>query len=282
LGTMVPVIGIVQVGLQSSADRYAYVPLIGLFIAVTWALGDVAEWFPRARAILVVVCGVALMACAMKTREQISYWKNSTTLFRHAVAVTRNNYAAHHDLGLALESDGDLEGALQQFRMALEINPNSLKSATNLEIGKIKEKQGKLAEAEQYFKEALGWPNNRRSLALAHIHLANLLAKKSDFLAAEAEYRDAIRLNPAEAYSPRLNLAVLLVKQGRYDAAIQQYSELIKETPVEASLYFLLGGAREKQAQVAEAADAYRKALEVDPGYAPALSGLNRLVAHSH
>jgi protein O-mannosyl-transferase len=130
LGTLVPVIGLVQVGRQAMADRYLYIPSIGLFLAVVWS---VAELGRRHRAVLATAAGAVLLALAVMTRVQIGYWSDSATLFRHALAATGDNYLAHIGLGKALMGERDCEGAAEQFRAALARYPRLNEARAGLE-----------------------------------------------------------------------------------------------------------------------------------------------------
>ncbi len=268
VGTLVPVIGILQVGLQARADRYAYVPLIGLFLVVSWGLAEVVRTLPSLRMPIASLCVLSLLALAVDTRKQISYWHDTATLFSHALEVTKDNYIAHMILAAGLDSTGDHEGALAHYFAGLKIDPKN--GSIHYNIGRIKLKQNKPGEAEAYFREALKFPNSPSSLAIIHDRLAFVLDRRDQFKEAEAEYKAAIRLHPEESYYSRLNLGVLLARRGRFEDAAEQYLQLIREAPTEASLYFLLGEARQQQGRFSEAADAYRKTLEIQPHYAPA------------
>ena len=123
MGILVPVIGLVQVGVQSMADRYLYVPAIGLFIAATWGVAELTERWPKRNALLGAGAVVVLALCLGLTWFQIKIWKNGETLFRHAVAVTKNNYLAYNNLGFFLENHGKTDEALDDYRKSVEINP---------------------------------------------------------------------------------------------------------------------------------------------------------------
>ena len=132
LGTLVPVIGIVQVGMQAMADRYTYVPQIGLFIAVAWGAGDLASRQPHGRKILAALTGVVFASLTVVTWNQISHWRSSITLFEHALRVTEQNSLAHLNLGVALNRTGKGREAAEHYREALRINPNSSGGHFNL------------------------------------------------------------------------------------------------------------------------------------------------------
>ncbi|HET9213105.1 MAG TPA: hypothetical protein VFR03_22050, partial [Thermoanaerobaculia bacterium] len=139
LGTLVPVIGLVQVGRQAMADRYLYIPSIGLFLAVVWTL---AELLKEHRAALATAAGIVILALAAVTRAQIGYWSDSATLFRHALAATGDNYLAHLGLGKALMGEKDCEGAAGQFRAVLARYPNLREAHAGLERVRRIEEEG--------------------------------------------------------------------------------------------------------------------------------------------
>jgi tetratricopeptide (TPR) repeat protein len=155
LGMLIPVIGLVQIGRQSMADRYVYLPHIGLFIAIAWSVRDLTARSRNAGRIAAGISAGAVIALAATTVHQLGYWKNSTTLFTHALAVTDDNYLAHHQLGneLARENPPDFAAAERQYRQALAINPAHAKSHLNL--GNILARRRADAEAIEQFEAAL-------------------------------------------------------------------------------------------------------------------------------
>jgi Flp pilus assembly protein TadD len=124
LGTLVPVIGLIQVGMQSMADRYSYVPQIGLALMVSWGLADLARAWPRGRRALACIAALALVCCAAAARAQVKYWRNSTALYEHALKVTSGNYLADANLGIVLASNGKLDEAVKYFKEAIRLNPS--------------------------------------------------------------------------------------------------------------------------------------------------------------
>ena len=153
LGTLVPVIGIVQVGMQAMADRYTYVPHIGLFIAVVWGAGDLASRQPHGRKILAALTGVVFASLTVMTWNQISHWRSSITLFEHALRVTEQNSLAHLNLGVALNRTGKGREAAEHYREALRINPNS--SGGHFNLANYYVSTGQKDEALQHYREAI-------------------------------------------------------------------------------------------------------------------------------
>ena len=212
--TLVPVIGILQVGLQAMADRYTYVPLIGLFIAVVWLIPDSIienkRWGKTGRAVACMV--VAVLAVA--TWVQVGYWQDSETLFRHATDVTEGNYMAHMNLGLVLSSQGRAEEAIEHYREAIAIQPKwSAGGHYNIavDLWDLGDLKGAIAE----FRETIRFDPK---FAEAHCNLGLALKEQNKTDGAINEYREAIRLKPdmSEAYN---NLAVALYFKGQYAEA---------------------------------------------------------------
>ena len=137
LGTLVPVIGFVQVGAQSMADRYFYIPSIGLFIVLVWSAAELCATLPNGKTILALIGGSALVGCMLATSLQISYWRNSESLFLHALEVTRNNYVAENALGKYFEKNGDNARALVLYQDAVRIEPRFASSQYNLGLALI-------------------------------------------------------------------------------------------------------------------------------------------------
>ncbi len=259
LGTLVPVIGLVQVGAQALADRYTYVPLIGLFIMISWFIPDLlAGW--RHRGIVLGGAAVtvvsALMVC---TWMQLQHWKNDITLFEHALKVTANNYLAHDSLGNALAQKGMLEKAIAHYQEALRINPNLVNTHNNLGVAFLKRGEINRAIAQYYqalrLKSDSAETHNNLGVALfnlgqldraighyltatkldpyfskAHNNLGNALARKGKLNEAIVHYSRALELktNYPEAHN---NLGVTLAQQGKMDEAIIQFDQALRLKP---------------------------------------------------
>jgi cytochrome c-type biogenesis protein CcmH/NrfG len=170
LGTLVPVIGLVQVGGQAMADRYTYVPFIGLFVMFAWGISEAtASW--RARKIVLSTVAVAvLVACLVSSWGQAGYWRNSESLYIHAIRVNSNNYMAYHHLGMAFTNQGKLDQAVAMYKKSIEADPSYSHAYNNLGI--VYARQGKLTEAVETLKIAIRlYPTNAsfyRNLALAY------------------------------------------------------------------------------------------------------------------
>ena len=191
LGSLVPVIGLVQVGGQGMADRYTYIPLIGLFIMVTWGSAWLVESQPRWRIGAIVGATGLLAACLVCTEMQLRYWRDSKTLFEHALSATSGNAFMHFALGDTLKSQGDIDGAIRHYDEAVRLNPSSHRNAFLL--GGILLLQGRAEEATVQFQDAL---RLKPDFPDAHCDLAEALAQQGRLDQALAHFKEALRLKP--------------------------------------------------------------------------------------
>jgi protein O-mannosyl-transferase len=191
IGTLIPVIGVVQVGVQAMADRYTYIPYVGLFIIIAWGLPELlARWTYR-KFVLGACMVILLTILGICTFRQVSYWKNGETVFTHAIEVTQNNYAAHDCLGEVFLREGKPALAIEECTKALEIKPTSAYAHSNL--GAALAKQGKYAEALAHFRQAV---ELMPELAGARNNLGKALGTQGQFGEALEQFREAIRLEP--------------------------------------------------------------------------------------
>jgi tetratricopeptide (TPR) repeat protein len=207
LGTLVPVIGIVQVGSQAMADRYTYIPLIGLFIVIAWGVPELmAGW--RFRKLFLSVLSVAVLSVlASCSWQQVQHWKNSMTLFERALSVTSRNYLAHNNLGAALFFEGKTEDAIRHYTQALRIKPNFADAHNN--IGVALAAQGKLDDAIRHYRETL---HIRPDDAGTHNNIGVALAAQGKVNAAIDHYTQALRIRPDHGKA-RANLAAALASR---------------------------------------------------------------------
>lgn len=234
LGTLLPVIGLVQVGEQACADRYMYVPMIGLAIALTWGAAALLRRWPRARAAL---AAAVLLACISATRAQLAYWQNSETLFRHALAVTTGNDVAEHNLGdYLIGVPGGLPEAIEHLQASLRLSPNSAK--THTELGNaLSRVPGREREALAEYEAAVRLAPDS---ALSHDSLGSALAQAGRFREAIGEYETAQRLAPGSAI-PHNNLGNTLTRIGRMPEAIAEYETALRLDPNSAEAHNNLG-----------------------------------------
>jgi len=231
LGTMVPVIGLVQVGQQAMADRYTYIPLIGLFIALTWGFADwTASW--RHRKYLTVAAALIILAgLTFLTWRQAGYWRDSITLFQHSLAINPGNHLAHNQIGYVYAENGDIEKAIEHHRQALKIKPNYTKALVNLGR-ELVIKQEFLAAIDCYRKAIQYNPkdaNARNGLGAALLGLA-LVNETNDFTEAEKACRAALEIDKNFA-SAHLNLASIYFHQKKIDQAVNQCRLLLQINP---------------------------------------------------
>jgi tetratricopeptide (TPR) repeat protein len=274
IGTLVPAIGLVQAGLwPAMADRFAYVPLIGLFIVIAWGVPDlVVRW--HYREIKLATIAVALLAILMATTYlQVGYWRNSITLFKHALDVTYNNHIAHHKLGEALAVQGKTAAAARHYTEALRIKPDFF--ATHLNLGIILRDEGKLNEAIDHFSRALHLKPDR---AEAYFELGITLEKQGSFEAAIRHYLEVLQIKPDYAKAQN-NLGVILSRQKKDKKAIFHFYEAIRIDPDYAEAYYNLGIVYAKQRNIEIAILHYKKALYLNPNMAQALYNLSWILA---
>jgi tetratricopeptide (TPR) repeat protein len=212
LGTFVPAIGIIQVGPQIMADRYTYLPSIGVFIIVAWGATEIFAKLPRPKPALAAAGVAAVLAMTVATRIQAGYWQNSATLFGRTIAVTKNNFLIHNNYGLYLSRQGRYDEAIEHFKEAVRIYPLYLTARQNIYLA-FRE-QGKFDEViawlTEELKERKDWPNVHEmynGLGMAYEHKGNLTL-------AEQNYRMALSIKP-DYEMARNNLASMLSKQGK-------------------------------------------------------------------
>jgi tetratricopeptide (TPR) repeat protein len=257
LGTLVPVIGLVQVGRQAMADRYTYTPLIGVFVLLVWGIADWLERFKYRTAAAVVLAAATLFLCGLSSACQLRYWKNSVTLFSHAINVTTDNALAHNNLATALAASGRKNEALQEHTEALRINPED--PIIRNDFGNALAVSGqKSAALDQYAEAARLEPGN----PVIQENYGTALAREGRIDEAIAHYSEAIRLRPnyVEAYN---NLGAVLSGQGRLNEAISNFNTALSLDPRDAETHNNLGGALAMQNKHAEAIVHYNEALRL-------------------
>jgi len=252
LGMFVPVIGLVQVGEQAHADRYTYLPQIGLYIMITWTLGDLIQKSPgRAqRAVVAIAATIVIALLSIRAFVQTSYWKNSETLWNHALAITGENDVAHNNLGFLFLRKGELDQAISQFQEALNIRSRNSESHYSL------------------------------GAALIQSNLGNALARKQLWDEAIDHLQEAVRLRPdyADAY---FNLGTVFFQQSLIDQAIAQWQKALAIRPRDAEAHRSVASALRKQGNVKEAIAEYEQALNITPEDSVALNNLAWILATS-
>jgi protein O-mannosyl-transferase len=225
LGTLVPVIGLVQVGEQSMADRYTYVPLIGIFVAIAWGLAELASRSRAARLLVTTAAACSIAGLFAATTIQVRTWADSVSLFTHALAVTKDNWTAHNNLGGVFSDQGKLDLAIAQFEETLRIRPAFAEGHYNL--ASALERSGRHDESIAQYLEAL---RLRPDYAEAHYNLANTQLHAGRLPEAIEHYESGLRLRPDDANAHN-NLAIALNRSGRREEAIEHYREALRIRP---------------------------------------------------
>jgi tetratricopeptide (TPR) repeat protein len=234
LGILVPMIGIMQVGGFAHADRYTYLPMIGMCFALTWAAADLCAGWRHRNAVLGGCSATVFIALIFCARAQTSYWRNSESLWTRTLACTSDNFIAHNNLGDALLEKGSVGEAIIQFQKALQIQPN---------------------------------------LAETHYNLGNALLQKGDMDEAIAHYQRALQIKPGYAKT-HYNLGNALLQRGDIDEAIAHYQQALQVKHDYAEAHNNLGYALLQKGNVDEAIAHYQQALQIRPDYAKALNNL--------
>jgi tetratricopeptide (TPR) repeat protein len=239
LGTLVPVIGLVKVGEFSMADRYAYIPLIGLYIMLVWGGHDMmVKWF-RAGRYRAVFAAIILLLLALRAGNQTTYWKDGITLFEHALRVTHSNYVAHNNLSVLFLERGALEKAEEHLNRALEIKPGSDE---------------------------------------AHHNMGTLLTRRGEMNKALNHYYRAIEIN-SENSDSHYNIAGIYERKGRFAEAASHYKKVVKISPHDWEAHHHLLGCLMQTGHVREALEVLQAIVRLNPHHAEAREGLKKLLA---
>ena len=279
--TIAPVIGLLQAGEQGMADRFMYVPMIGLLMMVAWGVPDFVDrlgalgswgfgWLMSAAVTIVV-------ASAITARAQVAHWEDSVTLWEHGARVNPDNYIAHENLGQALRERGHLEEALASYKRALEHAPSrspGYQAVIHNSLGLVLTREGKTADARDHFAAAV---RLNPGFAEAQSNLGSALAAEGQLAEAIAHYQEALRLKP-DYTEPRIGLGGALLREGRPADAVPHYREALRLDPNLAQAHNGLGGALEMQAHDEEAMAQYTEALRLKPDLPTAHFNVARLL----
>ena len=269
LGTMVPMIGIVQVGVQAMADRYAYLPFVGLFIMVCWGAADWAEQRHIAPAWQWGVSVAVLLALAVTARHQLDYWGDNTKLWARVIALQAqqanpDNWVAENNMGHALLKLGEVEEAMPHFRAAVAINP--VDPDSNLNLGAYQQQHKNLVAAIEQYKKVIAMTQdaprlNAQSRAQAFSNMGFAYRDLKDYAQARANFQQAVNINPNDARS-WMGLAIMAQKSGDLNTAIQAYTKAMKIAPSDWQ-YLLLARALDQDGRHQEAQAAAQRAAAV-------------------
>ena len=283
--TLIPVIGLIQVGLQAMADRYTYVPLIGLFIAIAWGIPDIAA-FPRLPAValakaglrlpayptLPILAGSVIMILTVCAWRQVGYWHDSFALFQHAAKVTINNFVAQTNMGDLLVAQGKIDEAMKCYNEAVRIYPGSVE--IRLVFGKALYKQQKYDKAIAQYSEAVRIkPESLEAQTL----LGNALLGQGVVDKAVDHLSKAVRISP-DSWQTHYNLANALGRKGSYKEAITHYSRSLKINPYNVNARNNLGLALITQGRSDEAIAQYLKAVQINPNLVEAYINLGSVL----
>jgi len=225
IGTLVPVIGLVQIGTQAMADRYTYIPITGLFIIIAWGVPELISNLYYKTKGLAIISAVVFLILMITSSIQVGYWKNSISLYEHAIKVTSNNYMMHNNLGFTLTAQGKFNDAIKHYKEALRINPDF--ETANLNMGIVLLAQGKIKKCIEYYQEVL---IEKPHYAKVHNNLGNLLLHKGEIENAIDHFREALRIKQdyAEAFN---GLGVSMKIKGEINEAIALFQEALQIKP---------------------------------------------------
>jgi len=273
LGMLVPVSGILQAGLQAMADRYMYLPLIGIYIAIAWAGRDVAQRWTWSRPLLAATAALYLVLGVQVTRVQLGSWRNSVTLFEHALAVTQDNYFAHTNLAAVLVGMGKPDEALPHYQEALRIWPANPTALTGL--GSLYGQQGRLDEAADLHRRALAaQPDNPLILT----NLGAVAFRQGRLDEAAGYFEQAVQQAPDYAMG-QANLGAVYARQGRFDLAAEHLERAAALNPQSANARLNLGIVLAQEGRLADAATQLEAALRIQPDSAEAARVLRAVQA---
>jgi Flp pilus assembly protein TadD len=271
VGTLIPVIGLVQVGSQAMADRYTYVPFVGLFVILAWTVPGFFERRQAGGVWPVALAIGAIAACAVVASGQVAHWRNSESLWEHTLSVTSENARAETNLGNAIAAEGRFDEAVAHYLDALRYHPESPDALDNLGVALAHE--GRFDEAVQRYREAL---RIRPNDPLAHNNLGSALQNQQKTAEAIEHYEAALRLNPdfMEAHN---NLAAALAAGGKTQAAIAEFLEALRLRPDQADLHYNVAIMYVRIGNTNEAIQHLERALQLEPGHAAARDTLDDL-----
>jgi protein O-mannosyl-transferase len=272
LGALVPVIGLVQVGEAAMADRYAYIPLIGIFVMIGFGAADLSQqknW----ELIPSLAAATALIALSFATYRQIGYWHSNEELWSHTLSVTTNNFVAEDNIGGALILDGREEEAHAHFESAARINPRDPMSHSNL--GTYYETHNRIREAVKEYEAAIAMTSDPGLLAQTYANLGAAYRGLGDDERAESSYKQAIQYDP-KRFNAWLGLGLLAQKQGKFAEAITNFSRSVELQPT-ARGFLALGNTLRQSGRSLEALTAYEQAIKIAPSLAEAQQAADSL-----
>jgi tetratricopeptide (TPR) repeat protein len=272
LGTLVPVIGFVQVGSQSMADRYTYVPFTGLFVMVAWGSAGLLRKFRYAKTVLGLSAVIVILALCICSWIQVGYWHDSIRLFEHSIEVSGDSDVMHSNLGVALSERGKIDEAIIHYRRALSIDPRDPRVHNNLGIALAV--QGKFDEAmEHYYKAQEEAPE----FIEVHYNMAKSLSSQGKLKEAIFHYQKVVKAEP-DSEEAHFYLAKSLQQQSDFDNAILHYREVLRINSSYADAYYNIALAHQAQGNYDQAFSYFQQSLKLRPDWPLALNGLARVL----
>jgi tetratricopeptide (TPR) repeat protein len=275
LGTLVPMLGLVQVGAQAMADRHTYIPLIGIFVMVTWLVADWASDHQLPTTWLAVLALACLGVLGTLTYRQINYWHDTEHFWTRTLALTENNYVAHDSLGDFLSSQGRNEEAAVQFRAALAIRPDDLPA--NLNLGTYEHGRGKLQAAIERYQFVALHAGDIGLRATAYGNLGSAYRQLGDYALAKEYFDNALQLEPNRTMA-MIGLGLVAQKEGDLPEAVKQYSHAMAMEPTDVG-YLLLAQALEQEGHPNDAAALRERVAKLSPDLAAAEKDAASLLA---
>jgi len=263
----------VQVGNQAMADRYTYIPLIGLFVMIAWSLADLAEHMKLALPWKIAPAVGVLVALSFVAYRQVGYWRDSLDLWSHALEVTSNNFVAEDELGGALVDRGRIDEAYPHFVRAAQLQPADPVSHSN--IGAYLHQHGHVAEAVSQYEIALTLTTDDRVRATAYANLGSAFCELGDYARSHAAFDRSIRLNP-NRFNTWVGMGLLAEREGKLQEAIRDFVRSLELQP-SAQAYFELGQTLARSGRNSEALAAYEFALKISPNLPEAQEAVDAL-----
>jgi tetratricopeptide (TPR) repeat protein len=270
---LLPVIGIVQVGAQSSADRYTYVPLIGLFLMIAWGVPELLDAWPGRTFVLRFASAAVVTACTVLSFRQAQHWRNSLALWQHAVDATPDSYFAHASLGYVLWKSGKVDDAMTQYNESLRLRSDFAETHNNLGVALAQ--KGQLAAALPQFSEAL---RQKPGFTAARDNLSATTARLRALDGELARYADDVRNRPNDLVA-RNEFGAALAAQGRIDEAIEQFAAALQIDSTQADVHYNLGMMLERKGRTKEALAAFEATLRHNPKHEAARQAIAALMA---
>ena len=262
LGTLVPMIGIVQVGEQAMADRFAYIPMIGLFVAIVWGISKVVGQFRIPTPAVAVVCAIVFTALGLLSCRQLRYWRDGETLWRYTLKVTNRNYVAHDNLAMVFDGEGKPDEAIAEFRASEELH--AYPADQILKIGMYEQRNGHLQGAIEQYGRALNHTSDPQLQVAAWSQTGSSYIQMRQFSDGNQSYERVLQINPDDP-SALVATAMLAERDGKFDQAAGQLSHAMKVQPTDVG-YILMADALRHADRQQDAQSAEDIAQRISPG----------------